>query len=88
MPKYQSVGGKWIPVDEAAKKICEDRGVDFLGAGVPAGKPTVNLNVPEQVNTGVLATPTFPKVATGKMDGTQVAEPTPAQKIKLEKKNK
>lgn len=78
MPKYKSVGGKWIPVDEASKKICEEKGVDFLGSGIVQTKD----------NTGVLATPTFPKVATGRMDGTNVAEPTPAQKIKLEKKNK
>lgn len=76
MPKYKSVGGKWIPVDETAKKICEEKGVDFLGSGIAQ----------TEKNQGVLATPVFPKVATNKMDGTQVAPPTPAQKIKLEKK--
>jgi hypothetical protein len=77
MPKYESVDGKWIPVDEAAKKVCEDRGIEYLGVGISDSK-----------QGGVLPVPSFPKVATGKMDGTNIATPTPAQKIKLDKKNK
>lgn len=73
MPKYKSVEGKWIPVDDSAKQVCKDRGIDFMGSGVPLNKN----------NTGVQATAVFPKVATGAMDGTNIAEPTLEQKVKL-----
>jgi hypothetical protein len=77
MPKYKSVDGKWMPVDEGAKEECKRRGVDALGANY------ITTN-----NSGVQAVATFPKVATGKWDGTQIAEPTPTQKIKISKKEK
>jgi len=75
MPKFKSIDGRWMPVDEGANEVCKVRGVEYLGANY----------ITDKGNSGVQPVATFPKVATGKMDGIQVAEPTPTQKIKLAK---
>lgn len=76
MPKFKSVDGRWMPLDEGAIEVCKVRGVEYLGASYSS----------DSKNSGVQPVATFPQVAKGKMDGTNIAPPTPTQKIKLEKK--